>query len=162
MQNTLNQLKKLNCVKFRLKFSLCISVNFVDANPIRNCIWSMCEKWRKNPLPFIIRKWKCWCCWWDLCVIGDTIFGNSCSLTPYTASRIDPYTIRIQWQCREFPYRTDCVITYNSIKNRLLLFKGRKILYKKIEQRNKSLSSSSFSILQENYNSHRNSRRTRK
>lgn len=67
-------------------------------------------------LPFIVWQWKCWCCWWDLCIISDAIFCNSCSLTPNTTSWIDPNAIRIQWQCRELSHCSNCVITYNWIR----------------------------------------------
>lgn len=80
-------------------------------NALKQMMELQCEE---MSLPFIVWKWKCWCCRWNLCVISDAILCNSCSLTPYSTGWINPYAIRIQWQCRKFPHRSDRVIAYNS------------------------------------------------
>lgn len=68
---------------------------------------------QKRYLPFVIGKWESWC-GWNLCIIGNGIFVcDRWCLPPNAASRINPYTVRIQRQCWKLSYSADGVISCN-------------------------------------------------
>lgn len=74
-----------------------------------------------NSLPLIIRKLKCGCLRY-LGVVSDVssttaVFSYRRCLSPYTSSRIDPDTVRVQRQRWELPDRADCVISWNKFQN---------------------------------------------